>query len=115
MIMSINTREKNRYRGFTLHKGYVYGRDDKSPFVSAMRRDATQADGLNATIMLWRLDMESTRGWYEVWEQSATTSAIIDFYCKRNPNKNVTKAYERYAKPSSLAQVRNFSHTIVFC
>lgn len=67
----------NKYRGFHLEWGWIYGRDDVSPFATMLIRDPNGRTGMNATILMWRLDMESTRGWYTVWEKNATTMAAI--------------------------------------
>ena len=71
-------RTKEKYRGFKLEIGDMYGRDDKSPFVWQGEYEKGKPCGIHATLRLFRLDMESTRGWYEVWEQSLTTRLLVD-------------------------------------
>ena len=77
MTLFVNDRAHKRYRNFTLSVGDLYGRDDKSPYVWQGEYAKEGKSGLHATLRLFRLDMDSTRGWYEVWETSHTTFALI--------------------------------------
>ena len=77
MILYQCKKRGERYRDYPLSVGDLYGRDDKSPFVWQGEYAREGKTGLHASLRLFRLDMESTRGWYEVWETSHTTFALI--------------------------------------
>lgn len=77
MIMYTCSRKSERYRNYNLSIGDLYGRDDTSPFVCLHEYAREGKTGLHASVRLFRLDMDGRRDWYEVWETSETTRAII--------------------------------------
>ena len=103
MTLFTNDRAFKRYRGFTLSVGDLYGRDDKSPYVWQGAYAKEGKVGLHATLRLYRLDMDSTRGWYEVWETSPTTISLI--WQANAIHMRKRHAIQRWGFPNRCAEV----------
>ena len=103
MVLFTNDRAFKRYRGFTLSVGDLYGRDDKSPYVWQGEYAREGSAGLRASLRLYRLDMESTRGWYEVWETSPTTISLI--WQANAIHMRKRRAIQRWGFPNRCAEV----------
>jgi hypothetical protein len=104
-------RAFKRYRDFTLSVGDLYGRDDKSPYVWQGEYAKEGKVGLHATLRLFRLDMGNdfaqgkfaARGWYEVWETSHTTIALI--WQANAIHMRKRHAVQRWGFPNRCAEV----------
>ena len=124
MILYQCKKRGERYRNYPLSVGNLYGRDNTSPFVWACEYAQEGKTGLNATLRLYRLDMESTRGWHEVWEVSATTRTLVlttqGIYESSNPiaGKNAMRikmqAIARWGMPNRCSEVPTYSHARVY-
>lgn len=92
--------KKQNYHGFKIQVGHIFGRDDKSPFVT------TGKMCVDGSMMMWREHIE--RGWAIEYEKSATTRAVCQIH----------KPHHSKEKPGTGAKqigyVCNYGHTRVF-
>ena len=113
MIMYECKRAGDHYRKFNLAIGDLYGRDDKSPFVWQGEYAREGSAGLRASLRLYRLDMESTRGWYEIWETSPTTISLI--WQANAIHMRKRRAIQRWGTPNRCSEVPvTHKHNMVF-
>ena len=104
MIMFTCSRKGERYRNYNLSIGDLYGRDDASPFVCKLEYAKEEKTGLHASVRLLRLDMAGNRNWYEVWETSETTRAIVRIVLMQGRS---LRPIARYRLPNRCSQVFN--------
>ena len=115
MIMYQCQRNGDKYRNYPLPIGCVYGRDDASPFVCLLEYAREEKTGLHASVRLFRLDMQGRRGWYEVWETSVTTRAIINYINNDSPLRKKFVPITRYGTSNKLAEVpRKHGHVRIY-
>ena len=124
MILFQCKKRGERYRNYPLSVGNLYGRDNTSPFVWACEYAQEGGTGLHATLRLFRLDMESTRGWYEVWEVSATTHMLVlttqGIFEPNNPIGDEDaisirmRPIARWGMPNRCSEVPTYSHARVY-
>ena len=122
MTIYENRKHKNHYKLFTVTQiGALYGTDDKSPFVCTMCYDNRNRFGKGATLLMYRYDMEGKREWYQVWESSDTTKALIEKAFainkerkERNGRMIRFRGVTRYTKTNSLSEIHNHKNTVVF-
>ena len=114
MLLFQCTRQNEKYRNFHVRIGDLYGRDDTSPFVWQLEYAKETKSGLHATLRLWRLDMQSTRNWYEVWEQNDTTIALVRMVNMLGKSQRM-RAIIRYGQSNRCAEIpRKHLHTRIY-
>lgn len=107
------TKETDKYKGFTLKTGYLYGADSTGSFVCPRMRDAYKKYGTDVRVFVWRLHSE--RGWVQNWESSATVRALLRYMgiIEKKPPVSV-KRWDKYPQ-NALAFVHKPSLKRVFC